>query len=335
MTEIKKYNYTSIFGEEYEISYYGRLDKTGDFEAVGFTVVEKKLNSENTFDVVIKISGTLLSVWGLRVEEIENLLFELGLLKTFLLAENNELVSERQEFMFSTYGISENAEIEKGNLNKQLQELREEHKKWIENTRKSYFTNSDLILKIQKEHAEFQGSNAKELRSSMLQLSSISGAIIGAVVALSSNGAGQNWFILVSLIFLSISTGLPFIYTTTITQNIIIGTFKKFKSITSKLEEIKESEFNFIRNQSIPNYRNTEDLWKTHSNDIKENMNEITEIKKDKMLAFIQICFTLGIIFLILSFIFNNFNKNNLSSNIKTPEQNFNNSKLEIVGDKK
>lgn len=319
MSEKRIYQYETVFEKKYEIEYGGKLGKLGDYEAVIFTVTEKKLSEHEKSEVKIKISRTLLAVWGINDSVVDSVLENLGLAKIYLIIENEEPRKEKLEYMFTTYGVGGSAQDELNKLNQDLIQTREDHKNWIENTRRSYFTNSDLILKIQKDHTEFQGTNAKELRSSMLQLSSISGVIVGAVVALGSNEIGQNWLILASLVLLSISTGLPFFYTTNILQDIVIGTFIKFKSIITKLEEINKSEFTFIREPSVSNYKATEDLWKKHSNDVRQNLNETQVIKKDLMLTLIQWCFTLGIMLLVASFAKDNFSK---SSNQEATQEN-------------
>lgn len=56
------------------------------------------------------------------------------------------------------------------------------------------------------------------------------------------------------------------------------------------------------------NYRNTEDLWKKHSDTVRRNLNETSGIKRDNMLTAIQYCFTFGIILLVISFVYSNFN---------------------------
>lgn len=300
MSQVNNYPYKTEFGSKYDVLYKGKLDKTGDFEAVSFAIDDEKQKPNK--EVIIKISGTLISVWNVASTELENTLFKLGIAKIFILLENEEVIADHEEFMFSTYGVSKNAQNELDRLENELNGLREMHRKWIERTRESYLENNNLITKIQKDHADFQGENARELRTSMLQLSSVSAAIIGAVVALGSDKVSNNIWTLVALVFLSLSTCIPFVYSTIILENIILNTFKKFKDISGRLEKINESQFKFLRNPDVIKHNEIDELWEINSSEIKANIKEIDSVKKDSMLSIIQIFFTLGIICLIISF---------------------------------
>ncbi|MBP8591167.1 hypothetical protein KBI33_01705 [Candidatus Shapirobacteria bacterium] len=155
-------NYKTAKGEIFAILVNENLEPyAGDYEGLRFKVVPS-LNKGDSWNCIVKISGTLQAIWG--VFDVYNLLEELGGLKI------KEAVEKREpflEFMFSTYTAGKTYKEEKDKLLEKLKKLQkrepltEESKK--ENPAEIFARNKELRWKVLKIHYELSQGNSCDL----------------------------------------------------------------------------------------------------------------------------------------------------------------------------
>lgn len=160
-------NYKVTKGEVFAIFVNENLEPyLGDYEGLYFEVAPS-LNKGNSWNCIIKISGTLQAAWGVSGNNdlaVYNLLKELGSLII------KQAIQKREpflEFMFSTYTAEKTYQEEKDKLLEELKKLQKrepltkENKK--ENIAEIFARNKELRWKVLKIHYELSQGNSWNL----------------------------------------------------------------------------------------------------------------------------------------------------------------------------
>ncbi len=293
--------YTTAFGKEYGITFIGIVPSKGDYKAGQFTV---NTEAGQLSTVLVKISGTIISIWGLNDSQVEQCLPWLGIAKIKIALETEELKQGNDELSYDSYNSASSYDEEGERLKKEIGQLITNHEHWIELEKQNYINTGELGNNIGRDHAVFQRDNAKEIRTTLLQIASISAAIIAGVIALGDESLKSNLLLLLALLLLGIVIGLSFYRIFSILEGQAISTFNWFKEISAQIDRERKAEADFLLNPSVEKYESLTKLREKEGEATVKRMqeDEITEIKKDIYLKWAQILFAVAILLLIFSF---------------------------------
>lgn len=170
-----------------------------------------------------------------------------------------------------------------------------------------FLTCNDISTEARKDVTEKLLDLSKELRSWVIQVTIISTAIIGAIVALGK--VNQLNITALFLLFVSIAIGL--FHIKNILENQIIYLNKWHVSFQTEVENLKRACLDFFNNKDRYKYLEIQEEV------FKKMRAEDIIVRKDSVITFVFILFIISLIVLIVSF----FNYNYVSTWLKDHQQ--------------
>jgi hypothetical protein len=293
--------YTTAFGDEYGMTFVKRLSKTGSY-AAGLFTVETKDGLYST--VTIKISDTIINTWNLSAQNLEAILPWLGVAKIKIALEDSSLKAPKDELAYDSYNSASSYDDECDRLKEELEELVRRHGKWLELERENYLRTSELSSEMGKDYTQFQTENARELRTTLLQIGSVSAAIIAGITALGSDSVRGSLILLLALLLLCVVIGLTFYRIFSILEGQSISIAQWYKKLSGQLDRERKSEADFLLSPSIEKYNSLAELREKETRVVESRVEKEDDVvRKDEFLKWVQILFSIAIALLIISFV--------------------------------
>jgi len=294
--------YRTYYGKSYFVKLISYSSLTGgDYKSINFEIFSEK---EKITDIEIRVSGTLIAIWGLNIGEIEENITALSILKIRAMAENEEISEGKIDISFSTFDIDHNFKKAVKDIEDTIDYYRERNMLRIEDVKSSYLEKAELSKSMARDNLEIQQGHSREIRSIIVQIVSLSGVIIGAMLTLGEEASSSPFYFLTIILFLFVML-IGLFPTLETLEDGIIKTNKWYIKFSRLLDKTRFEESKFLTEPTVSGYNEVKKQWEKDVIFLKENQNPL-DIQKDKNIFVMKIIFFLAIISLVASFI--NFN---------------------------
>ena len=300
MEYIRQGHYTNIFEKSYKLKAHSYSSNSGDYYELTWEISLLQDVLTNPINISTRLTGSLVSTWGISEDLIVSVLYEVSIRRIYLLLEEGN-ITEGKIIVFDTYTSASSYNFELDRLENLVQNARNNITEFHKNFHNEYNDILDSISNLHKDYLERRLVSARELRDMIIHLVTISSAIIAGIITLSQVTEITSLilrYISLSLLAVIVYSGIN--YVTNVIEDYILGLNKAFTITEDRYKNISQHYKRYFDSPSMERYNAIVKAWEHNREEIESKYTQDT-IQRDGVLKKLKILFLVSLIILILS----------------------------------